>query len=178
MSEDLAVLFPEGKKVNAGGEEITILPFAFGQYPKAIKLMVPVIDSLKTSGILNIEKEAISIAPDWMLRITDIFVDGGEPLIELCSFASGKPRAWFDSIAGDEGIRLAMSIFEVNADFFKKRIAPMMGLSVIASPSTGSILSTSSSDQDTAEALSTTTIERRKWIRRTPRHFVAAVTCG
>ena len=158
MSEDLDVLFPQGKKVMAAGEEVSILPFTFGQLPKAMKLMLPVVESLKSSGILQIEAGNLTIANDWMLRLPEIMVDGGEPLMQLCAFSTGKSRDWLDSVQSDEGIAIAMSIFEVNADFFRKRIAPMMGLSVTASPSIGSTLSTSSSEQVIEEPTSTATL--------------------
>jgi hypothetical protein len=157
MSEDLDVLFPQGKKLMAAGEEITILPFTFGQLPKAMKLMLPVVDSLKSSGILKTDEGNLTIANDWMLRLPEIMVEGGEPLMQLCAFSSGKSRDWLDSVQSDEGIAIAMSIFEVNADFFRKRVAPMMGLSVTANHSTGSTLSTSSSEPVTEEPTLTVT---------------------
>lgn len=157
MSEDLDILFPQGKKVMAAGDEISILPFTFGQLPNATKLMFPVVDSLKKSGILVIEGGNISLVSDWPLRVPEILMEGGEPVMQLCAFATGKPRSWLDTVQMDEGVSIAMAIFQVNSDFFARRIAPMMGLSVKQESSIGLMPSTSLSEPVTEEPTLTTT---------------------
>ena len=74
--------------------------------------------------------------------------NSGESIMELCAFSVNKPREWLNTVPSDEGVLLLRSIFEVNADFFSKRIAPAMGLSVIVT-SDGSTASTSLSEQVT-----------------------------
>ena len=56
--------------------------------------------------------------------------EGGEARVELVAFAVKKPRAWFDELGSDDGIALTKAAFEVNGDFFARRVAPMLGMSI------------------------------------------------
>ena len=145
----LDVLFPEGKAVDAGGETLTLTPFKFGQYPKALKLMIPLVSAFKASGILGLDTEGnLVISSDWMVLVdgaVSLLAEVGDPMIDLCALATGKPREWLENISADEGVALLRGIFEVNSDFFEKRIAPKLGLSVKIAAADGSTPSTDSS---------------------------------
>ena len=145
----LDVLFPEGKAVDAGGETLTLTPFKFGQYPKALKLMIPLVSAFKASGILGLDTEGnLVISSDWMVLVdgaVSLLAEVGDPMIDLCALATGKPREWLENISADEGVSLLRGVFEVNSDFFEKRIAPKLGLSVKIAAADGSTPSTDSS---------------------------------
>lgn len=138
MSDDLAVLFP-GKEVTAQGETLTVVPFFFGQFPKAIKLMQPVAQALRGSDIMDFSQDGgkvnFKISPDWVLKLPQIMAEGGEALIEMVAFATSKPRKWFDTLPGDEGVNLTKAVLEVNADFFVRKMLPIFG--PVASPAIG-----------------------------------------
>lgn len=125
QSQDLQTLLPE-RDVTVKGETIAVSPFKFGQLPKAFRLMRPLGDVLRTSGVLLISGTNLIMASDWPLKLPDIVAEGGEALIELLAFAIGKPREWFDDLDIDEGVALTRKVVEVNGDFFAKRIAPML----------------------------------------------------
>lgn len=138
MSDDLDKLLPEPCFVMAGGENLTLRPFTFGQLPKAVKLLRPVIDAVGGAGIARLEGDKFILEADWPLKLPELMDKAGESLVGFVAFAVGKPREWFDSVAADEGIALTKAAFEVNGDFFVKRIAPMLGMAVPkAAPPTG-----------------------------------------
>jgi hypothetical protein len=40
------------------------------------------------------------------------------------------PRSFFDTLPADDGLALTKAAFEVNGDFFVKRIAPRLGMAI------------------------------------------------
>ncbi len=135
---DLAALLPGREVTLSTGESLTLVPFYFGQLPRAIKLLRPVTDSVRSAGIAGFDGANFALAGDWPLRIPQLMDEAGEALIEFVAFAVGKPRAWFDTLGADDGICLTKAAFEVNGDFFVRKVAPMLGMSVPAqSPAIG-----------------------------------------
>ncbi len=133
-TEDIAVLFP-GREVVCKGETIKVLPLYFGQYPLAAKHIKPLMAALQQSNLFMYREEAneagvktatFGLADGWMAGLPDLLDDGGEALIQLFSFALKKPREWFDTLPGDEGIALAQAFFEENSDFFVKKVLPKL----------------------------------------------------
>lgn len=153
MDGDLAILFP-GTEVLVSGEVFHVKPFFFGQIPKAVKLTMPVAKALNESGILLFRQDAsqlgFALATDWPFKLPQIMAEGGEALMELLAFAIAKPRAWFDSVAAEEGLALTKAVFEVNTELFLKRILPMLGATP-ANPQTGAQSSPDSSTPSTVE---------------------------
>lgn len=129
MSDDSKTLFP-AIEVTAGGETISISPFFFGQLPKAVKLLRPLVDALGSANVLTFDGAGATLAADWPARLPQIIDEGGEALISLLAFAINKPRAWFDTLGADDGIALTRAVFEANGSFFAERIAPMLSVAV------------------------------------------------
>lgn len=163
---DLETLFPQREVVVRGGT-ITVLPLFFGQYPKAMKLMRPLFETVKDAGIFyvveNQEKKTVNfaIAPDWPLKLPQLIEEGGEALIAFLGFCIAKPREWFDAVPGDEGFELTKAVFEANADFFSKRILPMLQKMGVANPPTGDVSSPVSSEPAIAGTTSSATPEAK-----------------
>src|SRR5689334_843130 len=127
MSEqtDLEILFP-GREVTCKGETIKVVPLFFGQYPTAAKLARPLAMALFQSGLLTVKDEVVSISPELVTALPVVLDEGGEAFMAFFAFAIGKPRKWFDTLPGDEGIDLAMAILEENRDFFVRRLLPKL----------------------------------------------------
>jgi len=151
MSNEMDILFPEGKILTIGGEEITIKPLTFGQIPKASKMVAPIIKAMAKSELAG--DSVIDMAGNWV----DILAIGGDDLINLIGWAIGKDRAWFDTLQMDDGVELVKSVIEVNADFFTKKVMDRLNLGALESKETGATSSPSSSAPDTAEETSTAT---------------------
>lgn len=132
MSDDIEKLFPGGKEITAGGETLTLKPFTFGMLPRAIKLLRPVTEAVGAAGIAKFEGGNFYLAPDWPLKLPQLMDEAGEALVLFIAFAANKPRDWFDTLGADEGIDIAKAVFEVNGDFFVKRVAPKLGMSTPA----------------------------------------------
>ena len=130
MSEDLAKLFPDRELTLSNGEVLTLRPFYFGQYPKAIKMLRPVTDAVRDAGIAGFNGAQFSLASDWAMRLPQLMDEAGEALVEFVAFAVDKPRSWFDTLPGDDGILLTKAAFEVNGDFFVQRVAPKLGMAL------------------------------------------------
>lgn len=131
---DLDKLFPDRDVQLPGGEKITVRPLFFGQLPKAVKLLRPITEAIRSAGIAAFDGKDFSLASDWPLKLPQLMDEGGEGLIEFVAFATSKPRAWFDTIGADDGIALTKAVFEVNGDFFVARVAPMLGMSATPKP--------------------------------------------
>jgi len=151
MSNEMEILFPEGKTLTIGGEEITIKPLTFGQIPKASKMVAPIIKAMAKSELAG--DSVIDMAGNWV----DILAIGGDDLLNLIGWAIGKDRAWFDTLQMDDGVELVKSVIEVNADFFTKKVMDRLNLGALESKETGATSSPSSSAPDTAEETSTAT---------------------
>lgn len=153
----METLFP-ARELTAGGELLSVQPFYFGQYPKAVKLLTPVVAALQSSGIVKFGQDGdvtkFSLATDWPMRLPAVIADGGEAVMELLAFATGKPRAWFDRLPGDDGVALTRAVLEVNADFFARRILPAIPTAAAAEEA-GAPSSPDSTATATAETTST-----------------------
>ncbi|MHB0992684.1 MAG: DUF6631 family protein [Burkholderiales bacterium] len=121
MTDDLKVLFPEGKTVDVSGESITLKPFTFGQLPKVMTMISPIVKQMNQSGVAG-ATTALATIESWV----DLFAAGGEGVISFMAWATGKPREWFDVLSMDEGVVLMQTIIEVNSDFFVRRILPLI----------------------------------------------------
>lgn len=149
---DLDVLQPAGKDVQVGAETVTIKPIKFGQLPQASRLLLPlskqITAAFKGTGELTLAETAG--------LLVELMADGGEDLLTALSFFIGKPREWFDTLENDEGLEILNAVFEVNADFFSRRVLPMFAPAAPAAPPTGAMSSESSSPLATPEPTSTT----------------------
>lgn len=133
-SDDLETLAGAEPRVitTRRGEAIEIREFFFGQWPRAVRLIRPVTTAVEATGIAGFVAGTFRLAENWPLLLPQLLDEGGEAVIEFVAFAIGKPRAWFDTLGGDDGLALTRAVFEVNGDFFVQRIAPMLGLQVQA----------------------------------------------
>jgi hypothetical protein len=164
-TNDMAVLFP-GRDVTCKGETIRVVPLYFGQYPMAGKLAKPLVAALRESNLFTIHlKDAagqmlpapiFTLSPGWMVELPGLLDDGGEALMKFFAFAIGKPREWFDTLPGDEGIELAQAILEENKRFFIQKVLPLIKLDGLfkGTPADGAASSPDSSTSATAGATS------------------------
>lgn len=161
---DIAVLFP-ARELTVRGENLTLKPFTFGELARVTRYVAPIARSLLASGIMTVippvegsTNATIKIDPDFVPKLFGMLEDASEPLMELIAFAVKQERSWLNEVPADEGITLATQLWEVNADFFVKRVMPLLPAKMFsASPSTGETSSLDSSVPGIAEATSTAT---------------------
>lgn len=107
---DLDVLVPQGQELELAGQRLTISPLVVGELPAMLKAVRPFAEQLTGE-------------PDWLA----LLCDHGNDLLAALALASRQPREWVDALALDDAITLAATVFEVNADFFVRRVAPKVG---------------------------------------------------
>ncbi len=134
---DLEALLP-GREVKCKGEDITVVPLFFGQYPKAIQMVRPLMTAVAQSGVFKLQKNdsgkfELQTTDDWVSALPLIMEHGGEALIKFFAFAIDKPREWFNTLPGDEGLTLAHAILACNRDFFFQKIVPLLATLGLAS---------------------------------------------
>lgn len=108
-SVDLSALPPVPTTIVVGGETLDITPIVVGELPAFAKALQPVATH-------------ISESTDWLA----LFASHGDDLIDAISIASRRPREWVAGLDLDEAMRLAQAVFEVNADFFIRRLMPVI----------------------------------------------------
>lgn len=107
---DLDVLVPQGQELELAGQHLTISPLVVGELPAMLKAVRPFAEQLAGE-------------PDWLA----LLCDHGDALLTALALASRQPRDRVDALALDDAITLAAAVFEVNADFFVRRVAPRVG---------------------------------------------------
>jgi len=109
----MTVLPPVPFEIRVADQTIALTPLVLGELPAFAKAIQPFTADL-------------AIEPDWLRLLGS----HGEAMIEAMSIASRQPREWIAGLALDEAIFLAQSLFEVNADFFIRRVVPKLGEAV------------------------------------------------
>lgn len=104
---ELETLIPQPVTLEIAGETLEITPVVIGEIPRLLKAIQPF------AGQLTEE-------PDWV----GLLAEHGEAVLDALAVCSRKPRGWIDSLALDEAIQLFEAVFEANADFFVRRVAP------------------------------------------------------
>lgn len=149
MADDLDVLDPAGSSVPYRGETVEILPIPVGALPKLVRVARPVIDRLLDLEALPEEGDDGALVA-LMLNLVE---HHGENVFAAAAICTGKPQDWLEGGDVDEFIVLAMRVFEVNRDFFVRRLAPLLaglGGKVAAMTGVGPTPSSSSSSAATA----------------------------
>lgn len=107
---DLDVLVPQARVLELAGQRLTISPLVVGELPAMLKAARPFAEQLTGE-------------PNWL----SLLCDHGDALLTALALTSRQPRDWVDALALDDAITLAAAVFEVNADFFMRRVAPKVG---------------------------------------------------
>ena len=105
---ELEELFPESKTVTVAGEAITITPPTVAQMGKIGKLLKRLVDD----GAAERTVELL------LLSHTD-------EVAGLVAIATGKSEDYIGGLRGDDGLQLAIAVWEVYAPFFVRRMLPM-----------------------------------------------------
>lgn len=131
----LDALPPVPETVLIAGETLEIVPLKVGELPAFVRAIRPFA-------------QALTQEVDWLA----LFGSRGEDLVQALAIACRRPKAWVEELELDEAIRLAEAVFEVNADFFIRKVAPMATFAAerIGRRLTGPIPSSASSAPATA----------------------------
>lgn len=104
-----AALPPVPTSIVIGGESLELTPLKVGEVPAFARAVQPVAASLSASN-------------DWLA----LLAEHGEAVIKAVAIASRRPNEWVTGLELDDAVRLSEAVFEVNADFFIRRVWPTM----------------------------------------------------
>ncbi len=101
---------PSSIPLEIAGVALAITPIRVGEVPALLTAVRPFAHRLVDGD------------PDWLA----LLADHGDALIAAIAVASRRPQPWVSGLELDDAIRLAATLFEVNADFFVQRVMPAM----------------------------------------------------
>lgn len=132
MSDELEALEPSGSSITYRGESIEVKPLTVGQIPKLIR---------KARGAINVLLAMEAVPDSNELGFVDLVVDlignHGEEIYEGVAICVRKDPAWIADGDADEFLVLAKAVFEVNRDFFARRLGPHLAARVESERSGG-----------------------------------------
>lgn len=116
---DLDVLDPPATAVEFRGELLQVRPLTIGAVPALVRACRPIVHALVD----------LQDAPDenaGVLGIVDLIGEHGEAAVVAVAVCIGKPPEWVAGGGADEFIALATKCWEVNRDFFVRKLAPLL----------------------------------------------------
>lgn len=105
---DLEILTNAPTDITLGGKRLSLTPLRFGELGPALKLVKPVL------GLLR----------DGTVDLFELMIVEGDRLLDLAALLSRQPVAWVRQLPADDAVRLVGALYEVNADFFARRVLP------------------------------------------------------
>lgn len=139
MSEALDILLPD-KTLEIDGERITVREYSFLQGLDIADFAWPLIDELR---LLFIDLQPGEELPLSALAAT--FGRHREIFVRLLSLSTDKPEAWVTALGDENGQRLYLTWWTVNAHFFVRRLvqerAGHQAMREASGPSTGESVS-------------------------------------
>ena len=110
MGKDpFAALPPVPDAIEIAGDRIDLTPLKVGEVQAFARAVQPIVASLSAS-------------PDWLA----LMAEHGEAAIAAIAVATRRPVEWVAGLDLDEAVRLAEAVFGVNADFFIRRLLPIV----------------------------------------------------
>lgn len=120
---DLDTIEPDFFEVTlASHPTVVVRPITVGQLPRFLRVIKPIVDSLAQGGTSLEDLQGGEIEVDMLA----LYVEHGERLNEAIAISTGLPLKVVETLGLDEGIQLAKAVWEVNADFFARRVLPLI----------------------------------------------------
>lgn len=139
---DLDVLDPPTVEVDFQNERLVIRPLTIGQLPRLVRAAKPVVDAVLELDAAPSQEGLIDLA-------LGLIAEHGEALPLAAAIAIGRDPEWVAKADTAEFLDLAVAIFEVNRDFFVRKLGPRLqvlraGGAAEARPGDGATRSSSS----------------------------------
>ena len=129
-NKDLEILAAaDGKEITVAGTTVRVKPYNWKTTFKMAKPLNTILKALyDNGGIMNAalagNEEFLSV-----FSLLDRIGDTDEistALSDLIGAAIDQDKAWLEGLMLDDMITLGKAVYEVNRDFFAKRIAPLL----------------------------------------------------
>ncbi|MGB1560805.1 MAG: DUF6631 family protein [Sinimarinibacterium flocculans] len=96
--------------VTLAGKLLNLRPMTFGQLPKVLQLISPLLADLDRENV----------------DVTQLVLNHADRLVPLAALLTGETQEWVDSLPLDDAADLVATLIEVNADFFARRVLPRL----------------------------------------------------
>ncbi|KLJ02820.1 DUF6631 family protein [Luteimonas sp. FCS-9] len=117
----LEVIEPATGPATYRGETLDLRPLTVGATPRIVRLARPVINSLLDLEALPDEDEGA-----WIDLALDLIEKHGDAVFQAVALAVGREPAWIEGGDIAEFVDLCRGLYEVNRDFFVRRLAPLL----------------------------------------------------
>jgi hypothetical protein len=135
----LDVLQPPTQDVRLGGDRIvTVRPVNVGNLPKFLRAVRPIIAGLAESASASSPTGGQVGGDPQEVDLLGLYCDHGEALAVAVSLATGLPQAEVEAMDLDVFLTLARAVWEVNQDFFVRKVMPMLSETLRAAASLAS----------------------------------------
>lgn len=166
--DELRAIFPEPVRLDIAGEPVEIRPLRarqFGPFAAAVEPLLEAYGQVRADiaarqalpaedgEILDWTQAAGRLGAEYWVNLVSRHADA---LIPALAVALDRPREWVGDLYLDDLVRLALAVFEVNADFFARRMMPA-ALEILGRmlPAAGGTPATGSSAPGTATSETT-----------------------
>jgi hypothetical protein len=93
--------------VTLSGTALELTPIRLGELPRLLAVVRPLAEDITSD-------------PDWMALLGR----HGDAVLDLLAITTRRDRAWINDLSLEDAVQLAAAVFEVNADFFVRRVVP------------------------------------------------------
>lgn len=143
---DLAILFPE-RTATIAGVAVVMREYSFMESMKLHALITPLVEGMV--GLL------LGDALPFDDALRPIFGDHADDVVTLIATACDQPREWVAGLGDEDGTQLRLLWWEVNGDFFGRRVRESLVLHQLRA-SAGQTFSSSSLAPDSTPTPSAT----------------------
>ena len=104
----LEKIVPTPIRIDIADERLSLTPIKTRELPAMMRAIAPILAEIQSGDILG----ALAANADSM--------------VDAVSIGSRKPREWVDELDLDDLVTLAGGVVESNADFFVRRVMPIL----------------------------------------------------
>lgn len=125
-SEEFAVIEPASDEMTVAGRLLKLRPVTVTKLPAFARAVRPVLAPLGALLERVQELQASGGQINGLELGLDLVADHGEQLIEIIRVATGLNAAELDTVDPVEFVELTVKVVRVNADFFARRLQPIL----------------------------------------------------
>lgn len=116
LADDFDAIAPQGRGATVHGTPIKVTPLTVGQIPAVMRALRGVDLARFSAGDLD--------------ALGELLADHGDGVITAIAVAARQPEEVVAGLDLEEFLALLTVVVEVNADFFARRVAPAMKLTL------------------------------------------------
>ena len=119
----LEKIVPTPIRIDVAGERLSLTPIKTRELPAMMRAIEPILADVGSAFNLDANDGEDSVDFGAILKM---FSANADAIVTAVSIGSRKPREWVDDLDIDDLAALAGAIIESNADFFVRRVMPIL----------------------------------------------------